>query len=367
MASRETTYTVKPTTEEYFLDILSGRRRGPAAGALRLLLCAAEYPYAGAMRVRNCLYDRHILQIQRLPRPTISVGNLTTGGTGKTPLVCWLVAALRCAGHSPAVLLRGYKSAAGESDEQILIANSCPQIAVVANADRTAGAMQALASHSDTDLFILDDAMQHRRVDRDVEIVLISAKDPWGMNHILPRGLLRESPDGIRRADAVIITHANEATSDELVEIETTVRRHHPQVLVCRADHVLGTLIPADNSPDLPMSTLSELPYFVACGIGQPRSFISTLLIHAPHRLGHRFFPDHHPFTDADLSAITKQAIEIGASAIVVTEKDWTKLSHLTTISNSRLPIYRTRLTLHFWDGGGQKILDLIQDRSRNR
>jgi tetraacyldisaccharide 4'-kinase len=345
------------------IEIMSGKRRGIGPAATRAMLAVYEVPYRLATQLRNLLYDRRILPIYRLPSPAISVGNLTTGGTGKTPLVCWIAAALQNAGMKPAVLMRGYKSKEGQSDEAKLIADFVPGMPVIANPDRVRGAAAALEAQSETNIFILDDAMQHRRVARGMEIVLVSAVEPWGFGHLLPRGLLRESISGLKRAHAVIITHSSFASPQKLSEIESVIRRHNAAAPIFHADHVLTGLLAPDNS-EMPMSALADCNYFVACGIGQPDAFLVGLSKYGNQRVGLRIYGDHHSFSESDVSVIQREAAEAGAAAIVVTEKDWTKLADLPSVRQSRIPFWRARLSLAFSDGEGQQLLELIARRT---
>ena len=231
---------------------MSGSRRGLGAGALRLVLAGVEPVYAGAMVVRNRLYDAGISRSRDLRRPVISIGNLTAGGTGKTPMVRWLANRLRIQGHRVAVLSRGYKSAAGElGDEQIMLDRllngpGVEAIIMWANPDRMAAAEAALKSDSSVDVFVLDDGFQHRRVARQMDIVLLSAPEPFGFGHVLPRGLLREPVRGLRRAHAVVITHADEVAESDLLAIEKCVRQIHPTVPIHRAAHQPGGLRSAE-------------------------------------------------------------------------------------------------------------------------
>lgn len=345
-------------SQQYCLDVMSGRRRGPAAAVLRLCLAALEPAYGAAARARNHLYDRRILWSQTLGRPTISVGNLTTGGTGKTPLVGWLVAALSAAGHKPAVLMRGY----GRGDEERLLSQARPCAPVLANPNRLRGAAAALRDHPEVDLFILDDAMQHRRVARDVEIVLISAVTPWGFGRLLPRGLLREPLTGLSRATAIVVTHRGEVPPSKLAEIETTVRRFNATAPILHADHQLSGFIAADGEA----RALGEARYWIACGIGQPESFVAAMRSQWKQCAGHTFFSDHHAFTEVDALMLRRAAGEATAEAIVVTEKDWTKLSRLATARQPGIPFLRAKLNFQFSDDGGRTLLDLITQRSRS-
>jgi tetraacyldisaccharide 4'-kinase len=343
--------------ERAFLDICSGRRRGAGASILRAAFSAAEIPYSALMLTRNWLYDRRLLPMRGLPRPAVSVGNITTGGTGKTPMVAWLTTALIAAGRHPAILLRGYKG----TDEQIVLSAANPGCPVVANPDRAAGAAQALAGSGSIDVFVLDDAMQHRRVRRDMEIVLVNARQPWGFGHLLPRGLLREPLSGLRRADALVITHVAEIVPAGLKEIEAAIRRYNPQAPIFHADHVLTGLEPFDGSARLPMSALNGKKYFAACGIGAPESFISILAQHGGELAGKRFFADHHPFTEQDAAALRRDAETCGAAMIIVTQKDRAKLKDFAAAKS----FFSTALEIRFAGLHGQQLLELVMQRTK--
>jgi tetraacyldisaccharide 4'-kinase len=349
--------------ERYLLDIVSGRRRGVAAALVRMLLALAELPYGAVIRLRNRLYDIRVLPSRALPRAAVSIGNLTTGGSGKTPLVCWLADQTMKAGRTPAVLMRGYKGSGGKSDEQMVIARAVPAMTVVADSNRRRGAAAAVAADFRIDLFLLDDAMQHRRARRDVEIVLIDAAQPWGWEHLLPRGLLREPVAGLKRADAVVITRSGQATPQQLAEIETTVQRYNHAAIVLSADHVLTGLISAEDVAS-PMSILAATPYIAACGIAQPESFVAGLRKHGSDCVGQKFFADHHRFTQADVSSLQAQARQAHARAIVVTEKDWVKLAVLPGARDAEIPFLRAQLSFQFADGDGRRLLELVLQRT---
>jgi tetraacyldisaccharide 4'-kinase len=350
--------------ERAYLDICAGRTRGGFASAARAALSAAEFPYTAAMQARNWLYDRGFLASRPLPRPAVSIGNLTTGGTGKTPLVCWLAGAARAAGRTPAVLLRGYKAFNETSDERMLIAEAQPDVVVVADPDRLRGAIEALDQEPGIDLFILDDAMQHRRVARQADIVLINAIEPWGFGHVLPRGLLREPLTGLRRAHGVVVTHAGQVPPQRLEEIATTVLRLNPDAPLFGADHAITGLAAGRDGSVLPMTALANQKYFIACGIAHPESFASGLARHGRQCVGRWFFPDHHPFTPQDVMALRRQAAEAGAAAIVVTEKDWLKLAAAGAVGAADTPFWRAQLSIQFVEDHEQRLLDLILRRT---
>jgi len=349
---------------QYLREIWSGRRRGPVAAVTRTLLAAAAVPYRAAVQSRNWMYDRGLLSTHPLPLPAVSVGNLTAGGSGKTPVVAWLASALQQAGRRPAILLRGYKSRFGISDEQTMLAAAHPDVRVAADPNRLRAAAAVWNDDALVNLFILDDAMQHRRVRRDVEIVLVNATEPWGFGHLLPRGLLRESLSGLRRADALIITHAAEATPAELAEIETTIRKHNPAAPIFHADHVQTGLSPFDGSHPLPMSALQSRKYFVACGIASPESFAAALADHGGQCVGQKFFPDHHPFSGANASELRRAAAELGAETIIVTAKDWAKLIIPRQTQGDGVPFWRADLEIHFPADHAKQLLDMVLQRT---
>src|SRR5687768_14020692 len=175
-------------SEQFAHDLMSGRLRGVGPSLLRALLRAAELPYAGAMRIRNKLYDAGLCKAHELDVPVISVGNITAGGTGKTPVVRWLVTQLRSRGMAPAVLMRGYRRGSQRSsDEQALLAEALafpgePTV-VHAEADRVAGGRKVLRENHVSTL-VLDDGFQHRRLARDFDLVLIDATQPFGYGHV---------------------------------------------------------------------------------------------------------------------------------------------------------------------------------------
>ncbi|MGE0376761.1 MAG: tetraacyldisaccharide 4'-kinase, partial [Planctomycetaceae bacterium] len=192
--------------ESHFLDLISGRRRGVVAAMLRGALTLGIPAYGAAVRARNCLYDMGLRRIHDAGIPVVSVGNLTTGGTGKTPVVAWAAEWFRSHDVRPCLVSRGYRLLeAGGNDEQRVLAQLCPQVPHVQNRDRVAAARIAVRLH-DADVVILDDGFQHRRLARDLDIVLIDTTNPWGYGHLLPRGLLRELPSALRRADLVVLT-----------------------------------------------------------------------------------------------------------------------------------------------------------------
>jgi tetraacyldisaccharide 4'-kinase len=327
-----------------FRRVMDGTDRSAMAAMLRGAAACAEPVYATAMRARNAMIRGH-----RLGRPTISVGNIATGGTGKTPIVRWLASALLGAGRKPAVLMRGYKSVDGISDEQTVLARGLgDSVPLIANPDRRAGAAAAIAQAPLTDLFILDDGMQHRRVARDFELVLINAGEPFGLGRVFPRGFLREPLSGLGRADALVVTHADEVDADRLEQIERTLRQFNPFAPIFRADHVITGL-----------EALAGKPFYAFCGIGSPESFFSQVAA-LGNCVGRRAFADHHHYTAADLDDLNKAARSAGAAILVTTEKDWAKLSRLPPTAEG-LPVIAAGLCLRFHRDHEARLLEEIK------
>lgn len=349
---------------------MSGAATGPAASLLRGGLDIVEPFYGAAIRVRNRLFDSHIRKIHRLPRPVISIGNITTGGTGKTPMVRWLAENLRRQGHNAAVLSRGYRSATGEAGDELTMldrllneAGSDQRILLRANPNRVQAAKDALREHPEIDVFILDDGFQHRRVARDLDIVLISASEPFGFDHLLPRGMLREPISSLKRADAVVITHSDLAAPEELSLIEAKIRKYNPSVAAYRAIHAQIGMRDSQNSVpgtiDSPMEELSRRKFFAFCGIGNPQTFDFQLRKFGLSA-GSRWFADHHHYSTADLTSLKQAAQAAGADVLVTTEKDWVKIAPLAKPLD--FPLWRVEMQVRFLDQDERLLLDQVRE-----
>jgi tetraacyldisaccharide 4'-kinase len=357
------------STSEHLDRVLSGEQRGVGAAVLRGLLAVAEPFYSGIIRARNRLYDAGILSSHRLAVPVISVGNITAGGTGKTPVVHWLVGRLQAAGLRPAILMRGYKrEGSALSDEQALLQESLGQeIIVHAQADRVAGGKAVLARHPETNVLVLDDGFQHRRLHRDFDLVLVDAMNPFGCGHVLPRGLLREPVRGLARADAFILTRSNQVEAEQRRRLEEQLRGHNHRAPVYLARHVHAGLrspaIAASADPDLPLDMLAQRPFFAFAGIGRPSSLHQQLEQFQATYRGNCWFGDHHSYCAADLESIREQASGSGAEVLLTTEKDWVKLRSLPGALDGMPPILRLALQIDIEPKAAAGLLSLIQAR----
>lgn len=325
-------HIVNRTGQGLYLSVVSGQRAGLVGSCARVPLAMLSWPYAAAVRLRNHLYTTGRLEIHRVSVPVLCVGNLTTGGTGKTPLVLWLCRYLREKQARCAVLTRGYKVAQGQSsDEPALLAAQCPEIAVVVNPDRVAGAAEAICRH-DAQVLVMDDGFQHRRLARDLDLVAIDATRPFGYGKLLPAGLLREPVAGLRRAHAVVLTRCDQVSADTLQRLEGDLRRVNRDLVIARSIHA-PVRIETHEGAQIGLTQLRGQRLFAFCGIGNPRSFLHTVEQLAGELAGASIYNDHHPYTAHDLHRIRRKAVAQGASLILTTQKDWTKVASLADAS----------------------------------
>ncbi len=264
----------------------------------------------------------------RLPKPVISVGNLTWGGTGKTPLQIKLISDLLAQRKRPAVLTRGYKGAGrqngviGYNDEVALMRKYFPGVPFGVGSNRVVTAQKIMGAYP-IDLFVLDDGFQHWRLKRDLDIVCVDATNPWGGGHLIPWGALREPISGLKRAQVVVLTRS-ELVSDiirDKITDEIAQFMQRENIFTSYFSHQLFSW--KDKLVDL-SSTLNGSRVLAVSAIGNPRSFEENLRSHGADVVPFRF-PDHYPFADSDLLHIEKR-MKKERAMLVVTEKDETKL-----------------------------------------
>jgi tetraacyldisaccharide 4'-kinase len=321
------------------------------------LLWPFSLPYGAAAHLRARAYRKGILKQRHLDGTVISVGNLTTGGTGKTPMVLAIAEHLVAEGKNVGILTRGYRgkkiapasdssSAAAAvtniasittSDEVRLLKSrlgNCVQLGIGANRYEQG---RELAKRG-VDWFVMDDGFQHLQLARDVDIVLIDATNPFSGGRLLPAGHLREPRSALARADIIVITRTTHAPA-----IESAIRRDssapifyaHPKLDAIHSftEGQLGAAVAPEALPKL----------FAFCGIGNPTAFLDDLCNWGLDIVGHKFFPDHHRYTDHDDEEILQQASEAGASGLICTEKD---LYNLHAIYFGQLPMFYCSISM---------------------
>jgi tetraacyldisaccharide 4'-kinase len=359
------------------------REPGKGGRPFALLLAVFSLFYRFGVVLRNALYDQKLIKSVRLPCKVISVGNVTVGGTGKTPMVVLLARMLMAHGYRPAVLSRGYgsKGAApvnivsdGASlllgpdeggDEPVLIAGSLPGIPVLTGPDRCLTGKTAI-TRLGADVLILDDGFQHRRLFRDINIVLLDIDRPWGNGLLLPRGPLREPPvRALQRADLLIRTGgisagergkgpgSSEGTAEAKAVWEGSLPVfrgiHQPRVLFCR-----------DKRQEMDLRHLAGKRICAFAGIGAPERFRLTLEFLGAEIGAFLVYPDHHRYTALDLEVIEAAAKKAQAEMIVTTEKDEIKLMSL---DKPAMPCFSLRIEMSIdpWGDFEPLILGMLK------
>jgi tetraacyldisaccharide 4'-kinase len=320
------------------------------------------------MRMRNALYDRGWLQSFSVPAAVVSVGNLTVGGTGKTPLVEALALFFSEEGFRPAVVSRGYGRKAGKGvvvsdgkrilcdaektgDEPLLLARRLPGIPVLVDADRVAGAAKA-ARDFGCDLILLDDGFQHRRLRRDADVVVLRRRNPYGNGLVLPAGPLREPKRGLNRAQVLVLTGDGPEAPDipPLAALSANPRPVHWVEYPSGREH--------------PLDALRHRFVFAFSGIGNPESFARTLAELGVMLVGpHRAFRDHHRYSPGDVKRVAGLADSHGAVAVVTTEKDAVRLAGPWP---GRVPLYYLRIRMEI-DGGKTRLREAFPLISRKK
>lgn len=344
-------------SRSHFLRVVSGEARGVPAGLERLALRAASVPYGLAVRLRNTAYQRGWLSRERVPVPVVSVGNLTAGGTGKTPCVEYVARFYRFLDRRVAILSRGYGGAGGRNDEALVLEENLPDVPHLQGADRVALAHTAM-EELESEVLVLDDGFQHRRLARDLDVVLIDATAPWGHGYLLPRGLLREPPSSLRRAGVIVLTRCDQTPAEQRERLRRTIERIAPNVPVVETTHRPVELSNSDGE-EAPLTLLREGPVAALCGIGNPEAFRRSLLDLGARLEDFRVYPDHHGYTRADVEELQRWASRLpGGVSIVTTQKDLVKL-RLSRLGDR--PLWCLRIRLHV-----ESAQDALEERLRS-
>lgn len=303
--------------------MLEGRRPGGLATLLRVGMLPFGVAHGLAAQARRRLYEENLLCRNRLPVPVLSVGNLTAGGTGKTPFVVMLCRLLRGIGRNPAVLLRGYGAANPvESDEAMLYARLLPDAGVFPGRDRVNSALRAIKAGYD--VLVLDDGFQHLRLLRDLDIVLLDATCPFGGGWPLPAGLLREPLSALSRSDVICLTRTDQVSAGTLELIQEKIRMYARDVPVLSCTHRPSRLCDLDNRL-YSLETLAGLKVAALSGIGRPDSFAATLRGLGAEVCAEVAFADHAAYTARGVRKVVDRLDR--QWTLVVTEKDAVKLS----------------------------------------
>lgn len=342
--------------DRYFRELWEGKRRGWLDTLVVALLVPCALAYSVVLRIRDVLYRRGIIPIFRLDIPVISVGNLSVGGTGKTPMTVLIARLLIARGKRVVVLSRGYGGAGGRAvrvvsdgsrlllpvneagDEPVLLARSVPGLIVVTCSDRYLGGREALQRFQ-PDIFLLDDGFQHLRLWRDLNILLLDAARPFGNGWTLPAGLLREPLSALKRADLIVYTRADGVSPGPALTDSP----------VCRSSHRLEGVVSLRGGDLLTFSLFTGKKGVACAGIADPNAFFAALTREGLELVATLAFQDHCSYDRTEYADICRVMKETGADYLITTEKDAVKLAVLPDITETA---YAAVLTLEIFDSG---------------
>jgi tetraacyldisaccharide 4'-kinase len=317
--------------------------------------------FRAGVALRNAAYDHGVFRVHRMPVPVISVGNISVGGTGKTPLVQH-IAEHALGAHRVALVTRGYRrstsgtfvvsdgrgavaDAASSGDEPAMLARRLPSLVVIADERRVRGCRLAIERFG-ADLILLDDAYQHRACGRDVDIVLVDASRKPARDRLLPIGRLREPMENLARASLVVLSRC---TDEGACAESLNVVRQHTGAPVFRTRFVVDGIGRLGEKTVLPSNALIGQPLATFCGIGSPESFRDTLRDIGVSSVDHADYPDHHAYTIDDVRELVRRADACGAGGFLTTEKDAVRLEPLFREFGGR-SVYSTRMRVDFLD-----------------
>jgi tetraacyldisaccharide 4'-kinase len=364
-------------TEETWRAIIAGERNDRMARVMRSGLAAAAALYGIVVRLRSSLYKRGILRRFWPGCLVISVGNITVGGTGKTPIVETFARALAKGGRKVAIVSRGYKArspnwrwrwrnrtllpgtkvvhdgqqlllgAREAGDEPYMLARNLDDVVVIVDPDRVRGSRFAINEFG-VDTIILDDGMQHLRLQRQIEVVLIDATCPFGFEHMLPRGLLRESLAGLRRATHIFITKAKNI---DIAPIVQRIRAYNQTAEVIACYYEPLTLVNVHTGDEMPLAELRAQNVFIVSGIAQPAGFVELVKDLGAYVQRTYTFPDHHRFQRDEVERIYRRAQSWHADAIVMTEKDAVRFPKRVRVDGPTPPVYYVKVGIMIKSG----------------
>lgn len=364
--------------EEFAVDVILERRSGKRASLLRAFLYLLSLLYKRIMQFRLYLYEERVARVHSLGCLVVSVGNLTVGGTGKTPVVEIFARALTKGGRRVAILSRGYKSlprpwyerlsdtfkpyelrrpprvvSDGRSllldsevagDEPFMLASNLKNVLVLVDKDRVKSGLHAIRKFG-VDTLLLDDGFQYLRLKERVDVVLVDRESPFGNGHMLPRGMLREPHEHLKRASIIFITKCD---GSDLTSLKAELRRYNRHAEFIECSHHPVHLEEAYTQERQPLSFLKEMRVGALSGIARPESFEEGLKKLGAEILFSRQFADHHRFTVKELQNMMQRTKSRGARVVITTEKDAVRLPRLET---RPLPVYFLRVEIKITSG----------------
>lgn len=367
--------------EAYLLDVVEGRRRGKRASALRVFLGGLSHIFTSLVQLRLLFYKHGLLRYHTLGCQVVSVGNLTVGGTGKTPVVEKLARSLEQSGRRVAILSRGYKrekqpephlwkkkltfqdtseapsivsdgdrlllDSRYSGDEPYMLAKNLPGVSVIVGKNRVRSGLHAIKKLG-CDTLILDDGFQHLALKHRLDVVLVDRTNPFGNGRTLPRGILREPPKNIKRAGFIFITKSN---GDGAEELRNELRALNPTAEISECRHCPRFLREVFGKEEKPLEFLAGKKVLALSGIAVPAGFEAELEKFGATLVHKERFADHHRFSPQEIMNVVNKAVEVGAEAIITTEKDAVRIPQLDRMD---IPMYFMRVEIEMFSGEEQ-------------
>lgn len=345
----------------WYERVISGDKKGLPASFVRAMLTMISAVYRMLHLLRAAAYKLRLRRIRSLPGKVVSVGNLTVGGTGKTPFVEALARMVKQKDYKPVILSRGYGSTDGAaSDEYMVLAENLPGVAHYAHPSRYQAGMEA-AGKEDPDIFLLDDGFQHWQLRRDLDIVLVDALNPFGYGRLTPRGMLREPLRALRRADVFVITRSNQALPAIIDMLKQTLRRINSEASLVVTHHEVRVLRDVRTRKKYDVEFLKGSRVLGFCGIGNPRAFHGLLVHLGAQVAAFHAFRDHFRYTPRIVELTVKEAQLRGCEVLVTTQKDAVKLRDY----ERELPILELLIGVRITEGRGEleeRLARLLED-----
>lgn len=364
----------------YLEKIIDGSKKGKIAAVIRFILLLLSIIYSQLAKVRSILYQNNILKKKEAEVPVISIGNITTGGTGKTPFTAFLAEELK-SDYRIAIISRGYGAskdveepflikdrdqlyagAAQAGDELFMLARNNDQLIFIRSANRYQGA--ELAVEKGADLILLDDGFQHYQLKRNTDIVLIDAVEPFSNNKVLPAGLLREPFAALKRADLFLLNRSENVDFSQIKELKNSLNTLSPfNKGVFSAETRLESCVSVASQEKESLDFLKEKKVFAFSGIGSPEAFKKSIESAGANLVSYRIFKDHYNYQKEDLLTLLDQYSASEADLILTTEKDAVKLFDFAEMIGD-LPFYYLKISLAIENK--EELLEIVKKKIKS-
>lgn len=343
--------------KDFLYKVITDQKKGPLISVVKSILRVLAFIYRAGLYIHRGLYKFGILKVIRLPYPVISVGNITWGGVGKTPIVEYLVKYLLDHSYNPVILTRGYQGSqeAQASDEADMLKRTFPSVPILIGGRRAQNALRYLQEDKPVDVFILDDGYQHWRLARDWDILAIDCLNPFGNQFLIPRGILREPRDAIKRADTIALTKCTQSRS-HAENLDHFLRKSYPKKVIIKTDHHSVELIDWITGQPKDLSFIQNQNVCCFCGIGNPLSFFQSIQELGASIQKKFLFRDHHTYSDADLQNIVAYCDQNHIQTVVTTAKDASNMKRVRVDVPPQIRIYILKIELVILQGKEQFI-----------